>query len=266
MGFAAAEFYLKEKSLLPAMFLIKKLVSSFLLPPIGPLLIVICGLLILRRRRALGLFLAWSGVALLFALSTPSVADLLMQTLRIHPAVTQEATRSAQAIVILGGGILRQAEEYGRADMPGSNSLMRLRYGVELQRKTNLPVLVSGGAPEGGDAEAEVMARTLRDDYGIKTRWLETDSLDTHESALRSAALLRAAGIHTILLVTEGFHMRRSVLEFEAAGLKVIPAPTLIASRAQPVAISIFPGAASMHSSAQTIKEWLGIAVALLRS
>lgn len=247
------------------MLLIKKLVSSLLLPPIGPLLIVACGLLILRRRRILGLALAWSGLALLVTLSTPIVAELLLQTLRTHPPVTLEAAHSAQAIVILGSGIRREAEEYERTDVIGSNSLLRLRYGVELQRKTQLPLLVSGGAPEGGSAEAEVMARTLRNDYGSAARWIESASLDTRDNAIRSAALLKADGVSTILLVTEGFHMRRSVLEFEAAGFKVIPAPTVLGSRAEAVAISFFPGAASMQNSAQAIKEWLGIAVAMLR-
>ena len=247
------------------MFLIKKLVSALVLPPIGPLLIVVFGLLILRRRRVLGLSLAWGGLAALFALSTPTVAGLLMQTLRIHPPVTIESTRTAQAIVVLGGGIQREAEEYDKADVIGSNSLMRLRYGVELQRKTKLPVLISGGAPDGGNAEAEVIARTLRNDYGITARWLESTSLDTHDGAIRSAALLQADGIDRILLVTEGFHMRRSVLEFETAGLKVIPAPTLIGSRAETVTISLFPSASSMQYSAQALKEWLGIAVAMLR-
>jgi uncharacterized SAM-binding protein YcdF (DUF218 family) len=247
------------------MFLIKKLISAFLLPPVGPLLIVACGLLILRRRRALGLSLAWGGVALLFALSTPTVAGLLMQTLRIHPPVTLAAARSAQAIVVLGGGIQREAEEYDKADVIGPPSLMRLRYGVELARKTNLPILISGGAPEGRSPEAEVIARTLLSDYGIKARWLEVASFDTHDGAIGSAALLKADGVSSILLVTEGFHMRRSVLEFEATGLQVIPAPTLIGSRAETVMISFFPGAGSLHSSTLALKEWLGIAVAMLR-
>jgi uncharacterized SAM-binding protein YcdF (DUF218 family) len=245
--------------------LIKKLISSLLLPPIGPLLMVTCGLLILRRKRLLGLTLTWGGLAVLLALSTPGVASLLLQTLRIHPPVTLEAAHSAQAIVVLGGGIRRNAEEYDHTDVIGSSSLMRLRYGVELQRKTKLPILISGGAPAGGSAEAEVIAHTLRNDYGVTARWLEPASLDTHDSAIRSAALLQADGISRILLVTEDFHMRRSVLEFEAAGLKVIPAPTLIESHTDAAAISLLPGAGSMKDSAQAIKEWLGIIVAMLR-
>ena len=246
------------------MLLIKNLISSLLLPPIGPLLMVACGLLILRRKRLLGLTLAWGGLAVLLALSTPGVARLLLQTLRIHPPVTLEAAHSAQAIVVLGGGIRRNAEEYDHTDAIGSSSLMRLRYGVELQRKTKLPVLISGGAPAGGSAEAEVIAHTLRNDYGVTARWLEPASLDTHESAIRSAALLQADGISRILLVTEDFHMRRSVLEFEAAGLKVIPAPTLIDSHTDAAATSLLPGAGSMKDSAQAIKEWLGIIAAML--
>lgn len=247
------------------MFLLKKLVSAFLLPPIGPMLVIACGLLVLRRHRAFGLALAWGGVTLLFALSTPGVAGLLMQTLRIHQPVTMAAASGAQAIVVLGGGIQREAEEYDKADVIGAGSLMRLRYAVELHRKTTLPILISGGAPDGGSTEAEVIARTLRSDYGITARWLESASFDTHEGAIGSAALLRADGVSNILLVTEGFHMRRSVLEFQTAGLKVVPAPTLIGSRAEPVAVSLLPGAGSMQTSAQAIKEWMGIAALMLR-
>ena len=247
------------------MFLLKKLITSFVLPPIGPLLLVAAGLLIVRRRKVLGLGLAWSGLALLFALSTPTVAGLLMRTLRIHQPPSVEEARGAQAIVILGGGVYRAAREYEGNDVIGSNSLTRLRYGIELQRKTGLPMLLSGGAPEGGLAEATVMAGTLQKDYGIKARWLETESFDTHEQALRTATLLRKDGVTSILLVTEGFHMRRSVTEFESAGLTVTPAPTLIGSGAEAPLFSFFPGAGSLQASEQAMKEWLGITVALLR-
>ena len=247
------------------MLLIKKLISSLLLPPIGPLLLIACGLLIAHRRRTLGLSLAWGGAFVLFALSTPSVAELLMQTLRIHPPVTLEATRNAQAIVVLGGGIRREAEEYDRADVISSSSQVRLRYAVELQRRTQLPILISGGAPEGGSTEAEVIARTLHADYGITARWQEPTSVDTHDGALRSAELLQADGVNCILLVTEGFHMRRAALEFEAAGIRVMPAPTVIGTSATPATISLLPGAGSLQTSTLAIKEWMGIAAAILR-
>lgn len=248
------------------MFVLKKLISSLLLPPVGPLLLIACGLLILRRHRRFGLLLAWGGVALLLALSLPTVSDLLVRGLHKYPPVEMQAARQAQAIVVLGGGILRHAEEYENADVIGQRSLMRLRYGARLYRQTHLPLLLSGGAPAGGAAEASVMAQTLKQDYGIDARWLEVDSFDTHDNAVFSAALLHADGIQTILLVTEGPHMRRSVMEFEAAGMTVIAAPTLLAIRPPATATaSLFPNAGALKQSSEVIQEWLGILVLRLR-
>ena len=248
------------------MFVLKKLFSSLLLPPVGPLLLIACGLLILRWRRRCGLFLAWGGVSLLLALSLPTVSDLLVRGLHKYPPVKLEAARQAQAIVVLGGGILRHAEEYENTDVIGQSSLMRLRYGARLYRQTHLPLLLSGGAPSGGTTEAAVMAQTLKHDYGIDARWQEVDSFDTHDNAIFSAALLRADGIQTILLVTEGPHMRRSVMEFEAAGMTVIAAPTLLAIRPPATGTaSLFPNAGALRRSSEVIQEWLGILVLRLR-
>ncbi len=55
---------------------------------------------------------------------------------------------------------------------------------------------------------------------------LENESRDTHDNAVNSAQLLKARGMHRILLVTSAYHMRRSVALFEAQGLEVVPAPT----------------------------------------
>ena len=53
--------------------------------------------------------------------------------------------KSAQAIVVLGGGLYFDTPEYG-GDTVGGSTLERLRYAATIARKTNLPVLVTGGA------------------------------------------------------------------------------------------------------------------------
>ena len=55
------------------MFLLKKLIAMLVLPPAGPLLLAVLGLLLLRRRPRLGKSLAWSGFLLLWLLATPAV-------------------------------------------------------------------------------------------------------------------------------------------------------------------------------------------------
>lgn len=247
------------------MFFLKKLLAALLLPPVAPLLLVAGGLLLLRWRRRLGLGLAWTGLGVLFALSTPPVSNALLDSLRIYPPPAPAEMARAQAIVVLAGGIVRDAAEYGGADVVDSHSLLRLRYAARLHRQTRLPLLLTGGAPQGGTAEAEAMAQALRGDFSLDARWLETASLDTRDNARHSAALLREHGIATVLLVTEGLHMRRAVLEFEAAGLRVIAAPTVLGGGRGANGLGWLPGPAYLQRSTAALHEWLGIAAARLR-
>lgn len=109
------------------------------------------------------------------------------------------------------------------------------------------------------------MAQALWSDFGVRARWLETGSLDTHDNARHAAALLRTQGIDTVLLVTEATHMRRAVFEFEAAGLHVIPAPTALAAGPRAGGAGWLPGAAYLQRSCEALHEWLGLVAARLR-
>jgi uncharacterized SAM-binding protein YcdF (DUF218 family) len=53
------------------------------------------------------------------------------------------------------------------------------------------------------------------------------DAVDTDGNAQETAAWVKATGIHSIRLVTAGYHMPRSLLEFRAAmpGIKIVPHP-----------------------------------------
>jgi uncharacterized SAM-binding protein YcdF (DUF218 family) len=127
------------------------------------------------------------------------------------------------AIVVLGGGMDSGALEYGGADLNGA-SLMRLRYATWLARQTGIPVAASGGTGWGSAdrsiaPEATRMAAVARDEFGVPLRWTETTSRDTHENAANTLALLQAAGVREVVLVTHGSHMPRALREFHAAAL-----------------------------------------------
>ncbi|MDP2811545.1 MAG: YdcF family protein [Rhodocyclaceae bacterium] len=242
------------------MFFLKKLVSALLLPPIGPLLVVVLGLALAARRPRLGRALAALGIALLVLLSLPWTANRLIRTLETSPPVTASDLARAQAIVVLGGGSYHGAPEYG-GDTVSRFTLERLRYGARLARQTGLPVLVTGGAPFGGRPEAESMRETLEQDFGVQVRWAETASRDTAENAVFSAALLRQAGITRIALVTHAWHMPRAAGLFERQGvapITVIAAPTGFIHDSPSVAESLLPAAGALGQSHQALHEWLG--------
>src|SRR4051794_3406999 len=119
------------------LFLAKKMLGALVLPPTGPLLIALLGLIIVKRRPTLGRILAWFGVLSLLALSLPVVAHLLVRSFDQARALDLRQPLDAQAIVILGGGVRRGAPEYG-GDTLGRLTLERVRYGALVARKTKL--------------------------------------------------------------------------------------------------------------------------------
>ena len=174
-------------------FLWRKVLAALVLPPVGPLALAIVGALLLGRRPRLGRALVWTGLGLLVALSTWAVANGLLRLVNDGPPVTLTEARSAQAIVILGGGVRRNAPEYG-GDTVGRLTLDRVRYGALVARATGLPVLVTGGAAGDSRAEADVMRETLEREFGVPVRWTEDRSRNTHENAQFTAARLEQEG------------------------------------------------------------------------
>lgn len=241
--------------------LVRKILTSLLLPPTGPLLIALLGCFLARKRPRLGRSLVWFGLLSLLLLSLPLVSHCLQAGLQDSPPLEYAAARQAQAIVVLAGGSRRDALEYG-GDTLGVFSLERLRYGAWVARRTQLPVLLSGGPVFSGAPEAVLMRDAMEQEFGLAARWIESDSRTTHENAQRSATLLRAEGINKIVLVTHGFHMRRARAEFIAAGFEVIPAPTRIHNpemEKSPLIFWLLPDVGALRDSYYALHEWLGI-------
>jgi len=236
--------------------LVKGFVKAFVLPPTGPLLIALAGLLILRRRWRAGQILLWTGVLLLLGLSTPAVAFVLLSLLGRWPPLDVENARSAQAIVILGGGVRRDAAEYG-GDTLGPLTLERVRYGAWVARATKLPVLVTGGIVFGGEPEAKLMKSALEREFGIPVRWTEAESRNTRENALRSARLLAAAHVDRVVLVAHSFDMVRAKAEFADQGVEAIPAPTGIPNYRIDTPLDLLPNLSALQGSYFALYEIL---------
>ena len=250
----------------PLLDIVNLIPRGLILPPASLFLVIVIGLVLWRRRPRAGRIVAGTGFALLAFLSTTGGAALLVAPLeRLTAPLTAPERAGAQAIVVLAAGRVRHAPEYGDRDIPDYIALARLRYAAHLQRKTGLPILVSGG--NGGvdkgnrtGSEADSMAAALREDFGVPVKWLEDRSGDTAENAAFSAAILRADGIHRILLVTDAMHMPRASAVFARAGLDVVGAPTMFFGR-QPLSIHAWvPSAEGMRRSWYATYEWVGLA------
>lgn len=235
------------------LLLLKTLLKTLLLPPAGPLLLAALGVLLIKRRPVLARTCLILGIASLWLLSTPLVADALERLAEHFPPIDLRLAANAQAIVILGGGGQRAfAPEYaGAAAEPAL--LERLSYGAYLSRKTGLPVLVTGF-----HIEAQAMQETLQRNFGINARWVDDQAYDTFENARNSVRLLKADGASRIILVTHATHMWRAAHEFSAAGIEVIPAPVGMLADRDPGLWTYLPGPEALLRSHAAANELLG--------
>ena len=251
---------------------LKPLLSNLAMPLAALLLLAFFGLAWSVRHRLAGKLCAAAALVFLWAVSCQGVAVWLAATmLPQYPAlaVDQLKGQQIQAIVVLGGGLLPVAPEYGTAQL-GPHTAARLRYGIWLSKQSGLPLAFSGGTGWGlndaSSSEAIIAARTARQDHGFTVRWLEAQSRDTAENAQFLAPLLKRDGILRIALVTDAWHMPRSILMFEGLGLSISPAPTGFLLPTQPHLVRWLPTAEGLTASSRIAHELLGLAVAKLVS
>ena len=242
-------------------WLITNVFAALLLPPTVFVVLGISGQLIARRYLYLGRTVIVLSITLLLALSTGAGSAWLIRPLEqqsLQPTSIEK--NKSQAIVVLGGGRARVASSQGDYVQVGPITLMRLRVAAGLQRQTHLPLLVTGGAPDGeGESEAVLMARSLKDDFGVEARWVESNSINTFQNAILSAQLLRKKNIQQNFLVTDANHMARARWAFEHAGLRVAPVSSQFVVSNDFHAASFIPNAQSLKNSHYAIHEWLGL-------
>ncbi len=240
--------------------LLPAIIKALVLPPGGILVLAAIGLALRRARPRLGTALLVAAWVLLALLSIPVCSSWLASTLeRAKPVDVLGPATKAEAIVILSGDVYPSAPEYGGKDTIGLLTLMRLRYGAWLHRKTGLPMLVTGGRLQKGYRPlGEMMAETLEEEFALKARWVESESRNTLANARDSARLLRESGVSRILLVTSATHIPRAKAAFEAQGLEVIPAPTGIAHEGHVRLGDFIPRTSALQESTFALHEWLG--------
>src|SRR3712207_5140045 len=98
---------------------LKDLARALVLPPAAPLIVASFGLIAftMTRHKRLGVTACAFGLASLWLLATPVVAAQLMRLATPYEAFDLRKPVSAQAIVILAGGVRRYAPEYNQ-DVP----------------------------------------------------------------------------------------------------------------------------------------------------
>lgn len=239
--------------------MLRSLLLALTLPPVSFLYCLMLGLLIIRRHRKRGIALVWLGLAGLTLLSIPLVPNLLIVALEQNLPTTPPPDAMPQAIVILGGDLMRNATT--PRSLPGFLTLDRLREGAALYRRTGLPILVTGGTVQRDRPPvALIMADSLRNDFRVPVTWVEDASLDTWQNAAFTAEILKPRGINSVYVVTQGWHMRRAMVAFHHAGLIATAVPTSTDTPFDPIPWDLPPRASAWQWSYYALHEWIGYA------
>jgi uncharacterized SAM-binding protein YcdF (DUF218 family) len=245
---------------------LKPYITAIVFSPTLLLLGIAFGLWLSSKKPKLGRSLAIFSTALLWIFSTPAFNVWLSHSLltQYKPTTAQELkAQGVQAIVVLGGGV-----ETGQPDgiqQLQATALDRLRHGIELSRKTGIPVMVTGGkgwaARAGSENEAEISSRVAREVFLFEIQWTESGSRDTQENAFNSKQLLTKQGISKIALVTHSWHMPRSSKAFQKVGFDVTTAPMGFVANKKVDLVSLLPNGAALNGTAATFRELVAYAV-----
>lgn len=242
------------------MFELIKLITAIILPPFNILILWVFSLILFYfNYKYTAFFLAISGILILYIFSIPYISQKLGDSLVDKEDLTIEKYKTAQAIVVLGGGVRDSQELFGTLAITGI-PLERMRYAAYLHKETELPILVTGSDPN-GISEAEVMAKEFKMFFNIETKWQENKAKTTKENAIYTHQMLEKENINKIILVTNQWHMKRAEMLFKQQGFEVIPASVGSGETPNQYRLNFMhfiPQAGAMNSNMLALKEWLG--------
>jgi uncharacterized SAM-binding protein YcdF (DUF218 family) len=240
------------------------IIKSLLLPPGGLILLLFFSLLFIRK--LFGKLLLTITMVAFYLLSTTIISTNLIAGLEQHVFVTPEEilASKAEVIVVLGGGLYEEGPEYGGDSIRG-DMLERVRYAAWLHKRTNLPIIVSGGGMDPTiPAEAKLAGQALKEEFGCTVLATEDQSKTTWENALYTKNILTANGISKIALVTHAWHMPRAMGVFKQNDIDAIAAPTIFSTgklRLGDGEIKDWlPSSAALSTSYLALHEYAGLA------
>jgi uncharacterized SAM-binding protein YcdF (DUF218 family) len=128
--------------------------------------------------------------------------------------------QQAGAIVVMG------AAQYN--GVPSPDLQARLDEALKLYRSGYARLIVVTGYKEKGDrfTEAEAGAQYLENADVPAAQVLEVGGSDSYENLSEAAPELKAMGVSTLLIATDGFHEDRSMAIASGLGFKPFPTPT----------------------------------------
>lgn len=247
------------------MFFILSKILNFLCQPLTWIIILILLSFWWRggrffRRGIVGAFL------MLLFFTNDFIVDEVMRWWEV-PTIEDKDLKHYDTAIVLGGmsgwdGKIKRIQFFQGSD--------RLLQTLRLQKmgKVKNIIITSGSAkilhPE--EKEANYLQQYLKEiGYDLSHVYFENEAKNTHENAEFSKPILAKLQTQTdtVLLVTSGFHMRRSSLVFDKSGIphQCFSTDRMAGERKFEFDHLVVPDAVALLRWNFLIKEWVGIAM-----
>lgn len=207
-------------------------------------------------------------ILLFYLLSTRIGADFLAGQLEKRYKPLQQL--SGDVLIMVGSGSISGAPGVGGEGQPSAIMSRNMLVTAQLEKQTELPVLVTGGITSGNTiSEADIALRELHN-LGILQERLygEGKSRNTAENARNTAVICREKNWKHPILLADALHATRTEMFFRREGLDVTVYPTYYRrslSHKGTLLSYIMPNTGNLDDSTAAIKEYLGILAVKLR-
>lgn len=242
------------------MYIFKKVIGSFLVPPgLFTLAFLIMSIWLLQRRdKFYALVCLILGLAS-WLLSIAPIGDALLKPLESD--FYSAKVPNGDVIIVLSAGIRNDMPYFSSYGVPSIETMPRVLAAIRLQKQLDSPLIISGrGKQRSQYKTASILKRFMASfDVPESKIIIEDKSKDTSENAVFSLKICFDKGFSDPILVTSAYHLKRALLYFNDAGLNVKPFPSGFETwpRKSYSWLSLLPG--DYRKSSIAIHEYLGL-------
>jgi uncharacterized SAM-binding protein YcdF (DUF218 family) len=208
-------------------FLLKKIISMFLMPFSLGMILLLIALILLYKNKLLKAKITFTfGFLWLFMISYPPLVNHILHHFESSYPTLHTPPKDIQHIYVLGAGH-HSDDNHPITSQVHQISTVRLNEAIRLYNLLEQkPVIITSGYHGFfNTTSGALMQHKLALALGIHKDKLhmESSTKDTHEEAI---AAKKYIGDAPFILVTSASHMKRAIQFFEHEGLHPIPAPT----------------------------------------
>jgi uncharacterized SAM-binding protein YcdF (DUF218 family) len=241
------------------MFLLKKIVTIFIMPLSIGLITVCAGIVLLwfSKHQNRAKVLVTIGVIWIILVSFNPLTNAMLSPLEHTYPRYEHPTIPVRYVSVLGGGHISD-QTIPLSSQLGKGSVVRLVEGVRIQRENpGSKLILSGFGGVDSVANAVVMARVaIALGVDSATIIIETRPKDTEEESVLVGAIV---GSEPFVLVTSASHLKRATALFRSRGCNPIPAPTDFESYPFRSPRELMPNSNALGKSERWVYETVGM-------